>query len=240
MNLPPTTYVQADQTIPTERHIGPYSGIMATIYVVLFLAGLTVVSALVTKPSFPAPDAGSHAIVVYFQLHPTPVRISAFLSFGGVIALAIFVASVVSRFRFLGIRAAWVDIALAAGLITVLDQAGSHFCEWVLTWPGITQDAPLTLAFYFLLFVFGGPGFSVPMGLFVGSVSLVAGKWSLLPKWMVWVGFAIAVIGGLSWFNLLLPMTFPLPLLIPLTRFPAFVWLIIVGFMLPKKLLKGR
>ncbi len=236
MNVSATTHVHPDQTPPIEHHEGPHPGMVATIYVVLFLAGLAVVSGFVTKPSFPAPDAGPHAIVVYFQVNPLPIRVSAFLSFGGVIALAIFVAGIVSRLRFLGRRAAWVDIALVVGLVTALDQAASHLCEWVLTWPGITQDAPLTLAFYYLLYAFGGPGFSVSMGLFIGSVSLVAGNWSLLPKWMVWCGLVIAVIGTLSWLNLLLPASPFLPLTIPLTRFPAFAWLIATGFALPKTL----
>jgi hypothetical protein len=237
MNLSSTAHVQRDQTTPTEeRHAGPHPGIMATIYVVLFLAGLIVVSAFVTKPSFPAPDAGSNAIVTYFQMHPSPVRISAFLSFGAVIALAILVASIVSRLRFFGIRAAWVDITLVVGLVTALDQAGSHLCEWVLTWPGITQDAPLTLAFYYLLYAFGGPGFSVSMGLLVGGISIIAWQWSLLPKWLVWCGLVIAVIGILSWLNLLLPASPLVPLTIPLTRFPAFAWLIVTGFVLPKTL----
>jgi hypothetical protein len=42
------------------------------------------------------------------------------------------------------------------------------------------------------------------------------------------------VIGVLSCLNILLPVTNPILLLIPLTRFPAFVWLIAAGFALPK------
>ena len=234
MNVASTSPVQAAQTTSTEYQAGPHPGILATIYVVLFLAGLVVVSRFVTNPAFPAPDAGPHAIVAYFQQNPFPVRSSAFLSFGAAIALAILVASVISRLRFLSIRATWVNIALVVGLVTACDQIGSHLCEWALTWPGISQNTSLTLAFYYLLYAFGGPGFSVPMGLFVGSVALVARKWSLLPKWMVWCGLIIATIGILSWLNLLLPNSPLLPLFIPLTRFPAFAWLIATGFMLPK------
>jgi hypothetical protein len=40
----------------------------------------------------------------------------------------------------------------------------------------------------------------------------------------------------LSWLNLLLPTTPFVPLTIPLTRFPAFAWLIAAGYMLPKVL----
>jgi hypothetical protein len=40
----------------------------------------------------------------------------------------------------------------------------------------------------------------------------------------------LAVFGELSWLNLEFPSTV---LLIPLTRFPGFVWMIAVGFALP-------
>jgi hypothetical protein len=218
----------------SEHPDGPHPGVMAMIYVLLFLAGLVAVSAFVTRSSFPTPSSSQEAIVAYFQANRDPVRISAFLSFGGVIALAVFVASVASRLRFLGIRSAWADTALVAGMMTALDQTASHLSEWALTWPGIAHDAPLTLALFYLLFAFGGPGFSVPMGLFVGSISMVAVMRSLLPAWLVGIGFAIALIGVVSWLNLLVPAAPLVSLTIPLTRFPAFAWLVVAGFMLPK------
>jgi hypothetical protein len=68
---------------------------------------------------------------------------------------------------------------------------------------GITQDATLAHALYFLQYALGGPGFAIPIGLLMAGVSITAGFTRLLPKW------------------------------IPLTRFPAFVWLIAAGFALP-------
>jgi hypothetical protein len=41
----------------------------------------------------------------------------------------------------------------------------------------------------------------------------------------------MVVIGELSWFRMVIPSAL---FLIPLTRFPAFVWLIATGFLLPK------
>jgi len=236
MNLPSTSNVQPDQTIPLDRHPGPNLGVVATISVVLFLAGLSLVTVFVTNPSFPSPDAGITRIVMYFQMRPEQVRISAFLSFGSLIVLGVFVAGLVSRFRFFGVRSAWVDITLWAGFVIAVDQSLSHLCEWALTWPSVAQNTPTTLAFYYLLSGAGGPGFSVPMGLLVGSISLVGGRRKLLPKWIVWSGFVISMIGLVSWLNLLLPTFSSLPATIPLTRFPSFIWLIVVGFVLPKTL----
>lgn len=240
MNVQSVANAQSDASTRGERHSGPNLGIVATIYVVLFLAGLAFVTVFVTDPAFPSPNAAPNAIVTYFQIRPSQVRISAFLSFGAAVVLGVFVASTISRLRFLGVRSAWVDIALYAGLATAFDQTASHFCEWALTWPGITQSAPATLVIYYLLYVFGGPGFSVLMGLFVGSVSIMAGSMKLLPKWIVWFGFVIAIIGLVSWLNVLLPTFSRLPLTIPLTRFPSFVWLIAAGFALPNTTTSSR
>jgi hypothetical protein len=52
----------------------------------------------------------------------------------------------------------------------------------------------------------------------------------LLPKWLVASGFALGIIGELSALNLVIPQAL---FLIPLTRFPGFVWLIAAGFALP-------
>ncbi len=222
---------QLNATTTTVRHAGPNLGLVATVFTVLKLASIFLVSSFITNPSFPEPSATAHDIVAYFQAHPSLVLACAFLQFGSAIALGIFVVGVVSQLRFLGVRAAGADIALFGGLATALDSAGSAFALWVLSQPGIAQDATLARALFYLQFAFGGPGFSVPMGLLLAGVSIVAGFMKLLPRWIVWSGIAIAVVGELSWFSMIIPGVL---LLIPLTRFPAFAWLIAVGFALPK------
>ncbi|HEY4049913.1 MAG TPA: hypothetical protein VGM27_23875 [Acidobacteriaceae bacterium] len=52
-----------------------------------------------------------------------------------------------------------------------------------------------------------------------------------MPKWVVVLGLILAVAGELSWFNMLIPKPI---MLIPLTRFVGFVWIIAAGFKLPK------
>lgn len=234
MNEKSTLNIPPEATNSREDHTSPHLGAIALIYVVLFLVGLSFVTVFVTNPSFPSPNASAASIVEYFQVRPEQVRISAFLSFGSIIVLGIFAACVTSRFRHLGVRSAWVDVVFFAGLVTAFDQNLSHLCEWALTWPGITQSSPTTLAIYYLLYGSGGPGFSVPMGLFVGSISLLGSRMKLLPAWLIWTGFLIAFLGELSWLNLLLPTAAFLPVTIPLTRFPSFVWLIAMAFALPK------
>jgi hypothetical protein len=44
------------------------------------------------------------------------------------------------------------------------------------------------------------------------------------------IGIAVAICGELSWLYLMVPGALPL---VPLTRFPGFVWIIAVGLTLP-------
>jgi len=146
------------------------------------------------------------------------------------VPLGLFTATVVSRLRFLGARVAGVHIALFGGLMTAFNLSLSALVLWVMAYPGIAQDASVIRALYYVTFAVGGVGYSVPMGLLIAGVSVPSGFMKLLPKWLVAFGLLIAVCGELSWFSL----TFPkLLFLIPLTRFPGFIWLIAAGFVLP-------
>lgn len=238
MNVPSPMHMQPGAPPTTARRVDLSLGLLATIYVVLFLAGLFFVSGFVTNPSYPAADTAPDGIVTYFQLHPDLVRVNAFLSSGAALLLGIFAVSVASKLRLINAMSA--DIALFVGITAAGDQIASHSVAWILTWSGITQNATLTQALFYLQYSFGGPGFSLPMGLFVGTVSLVTGWKKLLPKWIAWSGMVIGAIGVVSWLNVLLPVTFPFPLLIPLTRFPAFAWLIIAGFLLPRAFVAAK
>jgi len=62
-------------------------------------------------------------------------------------------------------------------------------------------------------------------------VCIPAAFFKLLPKWLVAFGLVLAIIGELSVLSLVIPQAL---FLIPLTRFPGFVWLIAAGFALPK------
>jgi hypothetical protein len=98
-------------------------------------------------------------------------------------------------------------------------------------YPGIAQETGVLRALYYLAFSFGGVGFSVPLGLLIAGICISAAVMKLLPRWLVVFGLALAVIGELSALSLVFPQAL---LLIPLTRFPGFVWLIAAGFALPK------
>ncbi len=220
----------APTSTTTERHRGPHPGGLAIVYMILFLAGLYPVVTFTNGAHFPGPWEPGQVIASYFQAHPLPVLLCAFLQFGAAIPLGIYSATMVSRLRFLGVRAAGPYIALFGGFATAFDIMASSHVLWVMVRPGIAQDAALLQGLYFLSFGFGGVGFSVPMGLLIAGVAVSAGFRRLLPKWMVIAGLVLAACGELSWLNLVVPQAV---FLIPLTRFPGFVWLILAGFMLP-------
>lgn len=215
----------------TVRHAGPHLGAVAIVYALLFNAGLYPVTILADKTHWPGPWESGDVIVAYFQTHASAVLLCAFLQIGATIALGIFTATVVSRLRFLAVRAAGPYIALLGGFLTVVDGMATGFIVWAMVHPGIAQNPTLLRALYYLSYAFGGPGFSMPMGLLLAGVCVPAGFMKLLPKWLVVFGLVLAVCGELSWFNLVLPGAL---FLIPLVRFPSFIWLIAAGFLLPR------
>ena len=220
----------------TPRHAGPHLGMLAIVYTVLFNAGLAAVSAFgipfgVRQPWWPGPWESTDVIVSYFHTHPANALICVFLQTGALIPLGIYAATIVSRLRFLGIKAAGPNIALFGGFMTVFNGIAAGFTVWAMIHPGVTNDVALTTALYYLSYAFGGPGFSIPMGLLIAGVSIPAAFNKLLPKWLIAFGLLLAVAGELSWLNLIFPKAL---FLIPLVRFPGFIWLIATGFMLPK------
>src|SRR5882724_8666179 len=218
--------------VPTgARHAGPNLGTVAIVFTILFNLGLYFVSFSSAKPHFPRPWDSTDTMIAFFQAHSSAVMMFAFFQFGSAIALGIFTATAVSRLRFLGARAAGPSIALFGGFATAFNTALTALILWVMAYPGIAQNGAVLRALYYLSFATGGVGFSAPLGLLMAGISVSAGFMKLLPKWIVILGIVLAAIGELSSLSLIFPAA---AFLIPLTRFPGFVWLIAAGFTLPK------
>jgi hypothetical protein len=214
------------------KHRGPHLGILAIVFTLLFNAGLYfVISFSANAPHFPGPWESAETIAAYFQGYPHAVLMCAFLQFGSAIPLGLFTATIVSRLQFLGVRVAGVHIALLGGFMTSFNLALSALVLWVMSYPGIAQDVSVLRALYYVVFAVGGVGYSVPLGLLMAGVSVPAGFMKLLPKWLVALGLLLGVCGEASWISLIFPKAL---FLIPLTRFPGFIWLIVAGFLLPK------
>jgi len=217
---------------PLERHAGPPLWILAVLYAVLFNAGLYPVTIFSGHGNWPPPLGPVAPIVSYFQTHTGAVLTCLFLQSGALLCFGLFTANTVSRMYFLGVRSAGLWIALLGGFLATFDSLAGGFLGWAMIRPAMLSSTPAFLALFYTAFAFGGPGFSVPMGLFMAGVSIPALLMKLIPRWLAVIGLVLAAAGVLSWFFLIEPR---LIFLIPLTRFPGFLWLIAVGVTLPGK-----
>jgi hypothetical protein len=213
------------------KHHGPPLWLLAILYTVLFIAGLFPVTMYGGLPYWPGPWETPAVITYFFQTQSTRVLACIFLQTGATICLGIFTAVVVSRLQFLGVRAAGAAIALFGGFLCVFDGMAASFATWTLIRPAVAANPPILVALNYLSYAFGGPGFSIPMGLLMAGVSVSAGIKKLIPRWVMILGLFLAACGELSVFHLISPQ---LLFLIPLTRFPGFIWIIAVGFALPR------
>jgi hypothetical protein len=217
------------ETIQPTRFRGPHLGVLATIFTILFITGLSFVISFTGGPHFPSPSDSAAAITTYFYQQPHDVLWCAFFQFVSAVPLGLLTVTAYTRLRHLGVKATGPAIALLGGMITAINVGISSLVIWVMAYPGIAQDGVVIRALYYITFAIGGVGYSVPLGLLIAGLAVPAAFMRLLPKWVVWFGLVLAVIGEASAFSLVFP---GLVLLIPLTRFPGFIWLIITGWKL--------
>src|SRR6266571_5985836 len=99
---------------------GPSLILLAIVHVLLFAAGLVAAAALRHGASYVTPFAPAEQLRSFFAQNPTAVRVSSFFLFGSAVPFGIFAVTVVSRLRFLGVRAAGTNIALLGGLTATM------------------------------------------------------------------------------------------------------------------------
>jgi hypothetical protein len=212
------------------RDQSPPLMMLGIIYALLFNAGLLAVSPLLASGSFPVPSSSAAQIVAFFRANGGPLTITSALQFGSAIPLGLYTATVANRLRFLGIRAAAVNIALFGGWTTAGLMLLATSVMWATASAASTTSDELILVLYELQMALGGPGFSVPFGLLIAGIAVTGGLSRRLPKWFVLLGVVLAFVGELSWLFLITPKALPL---IPLVRFPGFPWLIVAAWLLP-------
>jgi hypothetical protein len=143
----------------------------------------------------------------------------------------VYTATIVSRLRFLGVRAAGAYIALFGGFMASAALALCGLLTWILSIPEVTASLATVRAIHFLSFLLGGAAFAVGSGLLVAGVSVTSWFAKLLPRGLVVFGLLIAIAGELSSLSLL---TYPANILLPITRFGGIIWLFAVAAILPK------
>jgi hypothetical protein len=152
--------------------------------------------------------------------------------FASSVPLLIYSATASARLRQLGITAPGATIALAGGLVASTMLSLSALLGWTLSRPTVTVDDSLVHALSTLSFLTGGVAHVVPLGVLLAGIAVPALIVRLLPRPVAWAGLFIAVIAELSTLSLVFPA---LAILLPLARFPALIWLVVAGALLPTR-----
>ncbi len=203
-------------------------GVLASVSFALLIGGLAIAVGLAGVP--PSPFTSGVAIQDFFASHHVAAQVAAVGVFGASVPLAIYAATASARLRQLGVTAPGATIASAGGVLAAGALGLAGLVTWALSRAEITADGSLVRALYYLVFLAGGPGHVVFLGLLVAGIAVPALILGLLPRPLAWAGLAIAAVAELTTLVLVWP---PLMVLLPIARIPAFVWLIVAGAMLP-------
>lgn len=210
---------------------GPPLLAIGIVFVALFLAGL-VSATLAAGATFPSPYDPSARILSYFAEHPVGALLTGFFQFAAAVPLLLFTAVMYARLRHFKIAVPGAVITLTGGIASAVFLMLSGILSWALSRPEIVTSPALVRTIQDLAFLTGGPAHVVFLGLLVAGVSVIALFTRILPRWVAILGLVVAAIAELSTLSLLLPA---LAILLPLARFPGFVWIIAVAALLPRK-----
>jgi hypothetical protein len=213
------------------RFRGPSLILLATVHILLFVAGLVAAATLRHGTPYVTPFAPAEELRSFLAQSPTAVRVSNFFLFGSAVPFGIFAVTTVSRLRFMGVRAAGTNIALLGGLIATIALILSGSAGWVLSVPDVLSSAQVVKAISFLNFLLGGAVYAVGFGLLAAGVSVTSHFMRLLPRWMVVLGILVALTGELSSFSLI---AYPAIFFIPITRYLGVIWMLSVAVALTK------
>ncbi len=213
------------------RFRGPSLILLATVHILVFVAGLVAAATLRNGAPYVTPFAPAEEVRLFFAQSPTAVRVSNFFLFASAVPFGIFAVTTVSRLRFMGVRAAGTNIAFLGGLTATIALMLSGITGWVLSVPEVSASAQVVKAIFYLCFLFGGAVYSVGFGLLAAGVSVTSYFMGLLPRWMVVLGMLLAITGELSSFSLI---AYPANFFIPITRYLGLIWMVSVAVALTK------
>jgi hypothetical protein len=207
---------------------GPPLGLLAVISLVLLLGGLAIGAML--GGIMPLPYGSGAAIEQYFRAEAVAVQASAIGAFASSVPLAIYAATASTRLRQLGVTAPGATIALAGGILAAGALGLAGLVAWTLSRPEVSSDGALVRALYYLVFLFGGPGHVVTLGLLIAGMAVPSLILGLLPRPVALTGLMIAVVAEFTTLVLVWP---GFAVLLPIARFAGLIWLVVAGVMLP-------
>ena len=224
-NAASTVESNAQRGTVRERYSGPNLLLLTVIYLALLIAGGSRLSAALAVPHDSVEKAAA-----YLAKYGWTIQLGSFFELLSAIPLGIFIATTISRLRFLGVRNAGESIAFLGGVGATTLLVLSALTNWSLTRPGISEVLGAAAALRAVSFAAAGPGFAVLLGFFVGGVSLAARHQKTLPRWVIWLGVAVGVACECAAFTVL---NFKAGYFIPAGRFVSIVWMIGVSLTLP-------
>lgn len=212
-------------SISGQRHAGPNLLVLTIVYAGLLIAGGSRLSA-----AFAIPHNSAENAVAYIAKYGWTIQLGSFFELLSAIPLGLFVATVVSRLRFLGVSAAGESIAFLGGVGATVMLILSALANWSLARPGVAEASGAVQALRSISFASAGPAFVILLGFFVAGVSLTCGCYKLMPRWLMWLGIVIAIACELATVTVL---NFKAGYFIPGGRFISILWMIGVSLKLP-------
>jgi hypothetical protein len=214
-----------------SRHAGPNLLLLTLVYTGFMLAGGAKLVA-----AFRFPHDSAEKAIAYLAQNGWSIQWGSFCELASAIPLGIFMVTTVSRLRFLGVRAAGESIAFLGGVGVTVMLILSALASWSLTRPGIAETTGAVPVLQAISFAGGGPGFAVLLGLFIAGVSIPAGIYRLIPRWLMALGIVVAIACELASLSLL---NFKAAYFIPVGRFVSIVWMIGVSLTLPASITRS-
>jgi hypothetical protein len=195
----------------------------------LFIASLISFRILTHGAEYPRPFGSIASTQNTLLKFPDAIRINAFFQFTCAIPLGLFAAAITSKLASLEVRVAGINIAFFGGITASLLFMLSGLSSWILSQPGIANNLNIMHAIQIFGFGCGGIAFTAALGLMLAGISLPCLLGNYSPKWLAWLGLILAGIAELSTLGLIIPQA---TWLLPMVRFPSFIWMIGMGFSL--------
>jgi len=211
-----------------RQHDGPSLALVAAICIALLFGGLAIGIAL--GGVMPLPYGPVAAVQQYVRAQPVAVQVIAVAAFASSVPLAVYAAMAGARLRQLGVTTPGPTIALAGGILAAGALGLTGLLGWTLSRPEVSGDTALVSTLYYLVFLVGGAGHIVALGLLIGGMAMPGVESRLLPRPLARAGLAIAGLCELTTLVLVWPELGPI---LPVARVSALAWLVVAGARLP-------
>ncbi|OSC24943.1 hypothetical protein B8W69_20245 [Mycobacterium vulneris] len=195
---------------------------LSLVCVGLLIGGITI--GVAVGGVMPLPYGPPGAVVSYVRAQPTAVRIIAVATFASSVPLALYAAVAAARLRRLGAGAGSAAVALTGGALAAGALGLAGLLGWALSIRDVAANAAVVRALYLLVFLTGGPGHIVALGLLVGALAAPGNR--LLPRPIARIGVATAALAEATTAVLIWPA---LGVILPIARVLALTWLMAAG-----------